>query len=181
MRKLFAMVFTIALFMTLGTGSALATGGGGDGKGSGKPCPPASPGGQENPPDSAPNCGNGNGGNGGGKDTCEDGKANDKDGSKDDKDSECQDPRDGDENGSDKAPEGNCQRADLVLLTEDAKIVCLFFGENAQFATQTADCRDALIALPVDDVLGACVFLPPAQARGASVLRRVPALNLLGL
>jgi hypothetical protein len=60
------------------------------------------------------------------------------------------------------APEGNCESADLVLLTRDAKIVCLF-ADGTQ-ATKEEECPDALIATgPIAPLgLGACVFLPPA-------------------
>ena len=169
MRKLFVMAAALAAVMLLGASSAAAESGD---KGSGKPCPPSSPVGQllglENP--GAPNCGNGggNGGGGGGgnTDTCKDGKDNDGDGLKDKKDPECTDPNDGVEDGSDNAPAGNCALADLVLLTEDAKLLCLYLGENAENADKAKDCPDAELALPISPVLGACLFLPPEGSGG---------------
>jgi hypothetical protein len=56
-------------------------------------------------------------------------------------------------------PPGNCTKADVVLLSADAKIVCLYFGANAPNAT--SDCPDGLVRLAVDQAVGACVFLPP--------------------
>ena len=170
MRKLYVMALTISLVMAFGASSALAAKGGE--KGSGKPCPESSPVGQLNEALGtalgAPSCGNPKPGGGGGNppvDTCHDGKDNDKDGKTDGEDEECKPGGDGDEDGSDNAPAGNCSLADLVLL-EDAKIVCLYLGENAENATTEADCPDALIALPVSPVVGACVFLPPEGSGG---------------
>jgi hypothetical protein len=56
-------------------------------------------------------------------------------------------------------PAGNCTVADVVLLTPDAKIVCLYLGANAPNAT--SDCPDGLVRAAVDSLAGACVFLPP--------------------
>jgi hypothetical protein len=63
-------------------------------------------------------------------------------------------------------PAGNCQSADLVLLTADAKIICVYFPPNGNLATTDEECPDALIATgpgpaPLDG--GVCVFLPPAS------------------
>lgn len=160
MRKALAITFACALFSIIGSGTALANHTDNDAA-----CPPSSPKGQGAPPcgqgergnqgngedpgdrgnacpPASPNAGGtppcGNGGNGG------DGNGG------------------GGNGGGVQPPEGNCQRADLVVL-EDAKLVCVFLGENAEFATKQEDCKDALIALGpvVPDVLGACVFLPP--------------------
>jgi hypothetical protein len=135
----------------------------GGGGGGGNTCPPDSP----NPGGTPPNCGHP-------PDTCHDGKDNDKDGKTDGEDEECKPGGDGDEDGSDNAPEGNCAVADLVLLTEDAKIVCLYFAENAPNASTEEDCPDALIALPVDNLVGACVFLPPEGSGGLPELPAPP-------
>ena len=155
MRKLFVMALAIALFMSLGATSALATGGGG-GSDNGKPCNPNSPAGQagegHHPGCNDPGNGNGNG-NGNG---CKDKDKNDK--------HKCP-PGHGCKPHHDdcEVPEGNCEEADLVLF-EGARIVCLYFGEKAALASKLGDCPDALIAGgggQGDLGLGACVFLPP--------------------
>ena len=152
MRKLFLVALATSLFMALGAGSALATGGGGGGKGSGKPCPPASPGGQEKPPDSAPNCGKGKGGgkpgNGGGNpgDGCKPKKPN------------CPPKDDCKKDPKKCLPADNCENADLVVF-RNARIICVYLGDKAPLVEQ--ECEDALIALPVDNLVGVCVFLPP--------------------
>jgi hypothetical protein len=136
----------------------------------GNACPPTS----KNPGGHPPNCGHPP------KDTCHDGKDNDYDGKTDMADEECQNPNDGDENGDDNAPAGNCAKADLVLLTEDVKILCLYFGDNAMNATTAKDCPDALLALPVDSLVGACLFLPPAdsgQSQSQSTTAAMPAVQ----
>jgi hypothetical protein len=61
-------------------------------------------------------------------------------------------------------PAGNCEHADLVLLSEDAKIVCLYFPPNGDLATKEHECPDALIASGPVLGVGLCVFLPPADA-----------------
>jgi hypothetical protein len=62
---------------------------------------------------------------------------------------------------------GPCSKADLVLLEDLIKgsgaLLCLYLGENSQNATDGKDCPDALLALPVDSLIGACLFLPPAD------------------
>jgi hypothetical protein len=137
-----------------------------DGNEDGKPkCPPNSP----NPHGTPPNCGQQPP-----PDTCHDGKDNDYDGKTDMADEECQNPNDGDENGDDKAPAGNCAKADLVLLTEDVKILCLYFGQNGENATTSKDCPDALLALPLPPLGGGCLFLPPADSGAGSAA--MPAL-----
>ena len=203
MRKLYLMTLAISLVMAFGASSAFAAKGGekgsgkpcpesspvgqlnealgtalgapscgnpkpgngnGNGNGGGNTCPPNSP----NPGGTPPNCGHPP------VDTCNDGKDNDNDGKTDGADEECKPGGDGDEDGSDNAPAGNCSLADLVLLTEDAKIVCLYLGENAENATKEGDCPDALIALPVSPVVGACVFLPPEGSGGVPELPGLP-------
>jgi len=62
---------------------------------------------------------------------------------------------------------GPCSKADLVLLEDLIKgtgaLLCLYLGENSLNATDAKDCPDALLALPVDSLIGACLFLPPAD------------------
>lgn len=164
MRKFLMMAFAITVFMALGAGSASAASGGG--QGSGKPCPPASPVGQLNDllgqDNGAPNCGNGGGGNNGGGNggghKCPPNSPN-----PGGTPPNCGNGGGGGGGGNPppEPPADNCSLADLVLLTEDAKIVCLYLGENAENASTSKDCPDALIALPVSPVVGACVFLPP--------------------
>jgi len=55
------------------------------------------------------------------------------------------------------------------LLKGTGGLVCLYLGDNAPNADGDKDCPDALLALPLDNLLGACVFLPPVDVnRGAS-------------
>ena len=62
---------------------------------------------------------------------------------------------------------GPCSQADLVLLEDLLKgtgaLACVYLGDNAPNASADADCPDALIALPLDNLIGACVYLPPAD------------------
>ena len=176
MRKLFVVALATSLFMALGASSAFAAGnGGGDGKGNA--CPPNS----KNPNGTPPNCGNGNGGNGGnngGNNGCKDKNKNDNkncppnNGCKNkpncppDDDCEqkknCPPDDDCDKKPDDcEPPEGNCTQADLVIF-DPAKILCLYFGEKAPLADKEEDWPDALISVPIDELIGACVFLPPA-------------------
>jgi len=67
-------------------------------------------------------------------------------------------------------PEGGpCAKADLVLLEDllpgTGALACVYLFDNAPNASSKAggDCPDALLALPIDNLLGACVFLPPAD------------------
>ena len=169
MRRICMMAFAICLVMAFGASSAVAKSGGG--QGSGKPCPPASPVGQLGLGLGAPNCGKPpGGGNGGGHgDTCKDGKDNDNDGVKDKKDPECTDPNDGVEDGSDiEVPGGACANADLVLLTSDVKILCLYLPPGVTQDQIDDECPAAskpLLALagppPLDG--GVCLYLPPAE------------------
>jgi hypothetical protein len=68
---------------------------------------------------------------------------------------------------------GPCSKADLVLLEDLLKgtggLVCLYLGDKADQADKAKDCPDALLALPIDPLIGACLFLPPAEVdRGSS-------------
>jgi hypothetical protein len=68
---------------------------------------------------------------------------------------------------------GPCSQADLALLEDLLKgtggLVCLYLGDNSPNADADKDCPGALLALPLDDLLGACVFLPPVDVdRGSS-------------
>jgi hypothetical protein len=68
---------------------------------------------------------------------------------------------------------GPCSQADLVLLEDLLKgtggLVCLYLGDNSPNADAVKDCPGALLALPLDHLVGACVFLPPVDVdRGAS-------------
>jgi hypothetical protein len=98
----------------------------------------------------------------------------DKDGNCNPKPPECPYGTDKDGNCNPKPPvvvptpkEGPCSQADLVLLEDLLKgtgaLVCVYLGDNAPNATADADCPDALLALPLDNLLGACVYLPPAD------------------
>jgi hypothetical protein len=67
-------------------------------------------------------------------------------------------------------PEGGpCAKADLVLLEDllpgTGALACVYLFDNAPNASAKpgGDCPDALLALPLDNLLGACVFLPPAD------------------
>jgi hypothetical protein len=63
--------------------------------------------------------------------------------------------------------EGPCAKADLVLLEDLLKgtggLLCLYLGDNSPNASDQKDCGGALLALPVDHLIGACLFLPPAD------------------
>lgn len=67
---------------------------------------------------------------------------------------------------------GPCSVADLVLLEDLLKgtgaLVCLYLGDNSPNAAADLDCPDALLALPVDNLIGACVYLPPADVDRSS-------------
>jgi len=62
---------------------------------------------------------------------------------------------------------GPCSQADLVLLEDLLKgtggLLCLYLGDNSPNADAVKDCPGALLALPVDNLVGACVFLPPVD------------------
>jgi hypothetical protein len=62
---------------------------------------------------------------------------------------------------------GPCSQADLVLLEDLLKgtggLVCLYLGDNSPNADAVKDCPGALLALPLDHLVGACVFLPPVD------------------
>jgi hypothetical protein len=63
--------------------------------------------------------------------------------------------------------EGPCSQADLVLLEDLLKgtgaLLCVYLGDNAPNATADLDCPDSLLALPLDNLVGACLYLPPAE------------------
>jgi hypothetical protein len=63
--------------------------------------------------------------------------------------------------------EGPCSVADLVLLEDLLKgtgaLLCVYLGDNAPNATADLDCPDAVLALPLDNLVGACLYLPPAD------------------
>jgi hypothetical protein len=67
---------------------------------------------------------------------------------------------------------GVCAKADLVLLEALIKgsgaLLCLYLGDNAENASADKDCSGALLALPVQPLVGACLFLPPADVGDAS-------------
>jgi hypothetical protein len=78
---------------------------------------------------------------------------------------------------------GPCSLADLVLLEDLLKgtgaLACVYLGDNAPNASADLDCPDALLALPLDNLLGACVYLPPADVdRSASDASSVSAPQL---
>jgi hypothetical protein len=62
---------------------------------------------------------------------------------------------------------GPCAKADLVLLEDLLKgtgaLLCVYLGDNSPNASNEKDCEGALIALPLDNLLGACLFLPPVD------------------
>lgn len=62
---------------------------------------------------------------------------------------------------------GPCSLADVVLLEDLLKgtggLLCVYLGENAPNASKDLDCPDAALALPVDNLIGACLYLPPAE------------------
>jgi hypothetical protein len=62
---------------------------------------------------------------------------------------------------------GPCSQADLVLLEDLLKgtggLLCVYLGDNSPNASTQYDCPDALLALPVDNLIGACLFLPPVD------------------
>jgi hypothetical protein len=80
-------------------------------------------------------------------------------------------------------PAGNCAMADVILLKDllgpDGplpRLVCLYFGENAPNADKMKDCPDADLALPIDNLVGACVFLRDPGGTGAPSLPNLPNL-----
>jgi hypothetical protein len=66
--------------------------------------------------------------------------------------------------------EGVCAKSDLVLLEDLLKgtgaLLCLYLGDNAENADAENDCEGALLALPIQPLIGACLFLPPADVGG---------------
>lgn len=80
---------------------------------------------------------------------------------------------------------GPCSQADLVLLEDLLKgtggLLCVYLGDNSPNATTESDCPDALLALPVDNLIGACLFLPPVdvdRSMAASTTSSSPASAL---
>lgn len=69
-------------------------------------------------------------------------------------------------------PSGPCSKADLVLLEDliagTGALACLFFGDNAPNASDKpgGNCPEATLALPIDHLIGACLYLPPADVGG---------------
>ena len=63
--------------------------------------------------------------------------------------------------------EGVCAKSDLVLLEDLLKgtgaLLCLYLGDNAENANKDTDCQGSLLALPIQPLIGACLFLPPAD------------------
>ncbi|MEA2157379.1 MAG: hypothetical protein QOE11_3519, partial [Solirubrobacteraceae bacterium] len=84
---------------------------------------------------------------------------------------------------------GPCAKADLVLLRDLIKgtgpldsLVCVFLGDNAVNASKDTggDCPGALLALPVNPLIGVCLLVPPAASTApATGLPAVPALPAL--
>jgi hypothetical protein len=66
---------------------------------------------------------------------------------------------------------GPCAQSDLVLLEALLKgtggLLCLYLGDNAVNASDQTDCAGALLALPIDPLIGVCLFLPPADVGGS--------------
>ena len=171
MRRTLLMVMAIAMFMSFGTAAALAGGEasgskpggckyGKNSKGKCKPKPPECPYGKEKGGKCKPK-----------PPECPYGK--DKDGNCSPKPPECRYGKDDD--GNCKPPPivvptpetGPCSKADLVLLEDLLKgtgaLLCVYLGDNSPNASTQYDCPDALLALPVDNLIGACLFLPPAE------------------
>lgn len=67
---------------------------------------------------------------------------------------------------------GPCAQADLVLLEALLRgtggLLCLYLGDNAANASDQTDCAGALLALPIDPLIGVCLYLPPADVGGSS-------------
>lgn len=116
---------------------------------------------------------------------CPEGQVRDRDGKCKPKPVECKD----DEINVDgkcvpRPKDGPCSKADLVLLEDliagTGGLLCLYLGENAPNADKAKDCPDATLALPIDSLLGACLYLPPAQVDrgggGSSPLPELPGL-----
>ena len=94
--------------------------------------------------------------------------------------------------------EGVCSKASIVLLEDLLKgtgaLACVFLGDNAPKASAmgSGNCHGALLALPLDHLIGACLFLPPADVHSTPMggggggeengagAPQAPALNLIG-
>ncbi len=76
---------------------------------------------------------------------------------------------------------GPCAQSDLVLLEALLKgtgaLLCLYLGDNAANASDTVDCQGALLALPIDPLIGVCLYLPPAKVGGSSPTPAVGGLS----
>jgi hypothetical protein len=168
MKKLLVALAAAALavaFMVAMSGTAVAK--------EGKPCP------HDRNDAGAPNCGKGKGG---GEppppvNTCTDGKDNDNDGETDGDDSECQDPDDGVEDGSDLPPAGVCddERVALVLLRQldpSLPVLICLYDEGISQEDLDADCPGALLALTQgEDGPGAICVLPTEPEEAALAVR----------
>jgi hypothetical protein len=170
MRRVLLMVMAITAFMCVGTAGAFAgdTPPGKPGDCKGKKCPPPKPckyGKSKKDGKCLPK-------------PCPSGTSRGDDGKCTPPPPEC--PWTKDDKGHCKPPvvvhppqSGPCSQADLVLLEDLLKgtggLLCLYLGDNADQADKAKDCPDALLALPIDPLIGACLFLPPAEVdRGSS-------------
>jgi hypothetical protein len=165
------MVLAVAAFMSLGTTGAMASGKAGSKPAGCKPGDKCKPKPKPKPRD----CKYGKDISGKCKPKPRDCQyGSDKDGTCNPKPPECQYGSDKDGNCKPKPPifvpppkEGPCSQADLVLLEDLLKgtgaLACVYLGDNAPNASADADCPDALLALPLDNLIGACVYLPPAD------------------
>ena len=68
--------------------------------------------------------------------------------------------------------DGPCSKADLVLLEDLLKgtggLLCVYLGNNAPNADETKNCPKATLALPIDHLVGACLYLPPVDIKSDS-------------
>lgn len=174
MRRVLLMVMAIAAFMCVGTAGAVAGGTPGKpGDCKGKKCPPPKPQPKPKPPPKPP-CKYGQSKKDGKclPKPCPSGTSRGTDGKCTPPPPDC--PWSKDDKGHCKPPivihppeNGPCSKADLVLLEDLLKgtggLVCLYLGDKADQADKAKDCPDALLALPIDPLIGACLFLPPAD------------------
>lgn len=193
MRKVLLMVFAIGMFMALGSAGATASSssgssskgsdkrcnnpGGGNSKHGCKPCPkghergkngkcvkPAPkpcPKGQERGKDGK--CANP------APKPCKAGEERGKDGNcKPKPPVPCKDNEIKTDKGCVPRPkDGPCSLADLVLLEDLLKgtggLLCVYLGDNAPNADKDKNCPEATLALPIDNLVGACLYLPPVE------------------
>lgn len=54
------------------------------------------------------------------------------------------------------------------LIAGTGALVCLFVGDDAPNASDKpgGNCPEATLELPIDNLLGACLYLPPADVGG---------------